>query len=593
MSSWDQSVLVLMILRTVVGDDCRQKTGYSDSRMNQPSKIPLWDVLDTNAGLVQFYFNESYQTNAISTLATDESWVLELYHLFEMDDQAIANATFQNCTMKGTKVRYLSCMPVTCIPSNRPNCHIKIRLHSKRPFLHKAMSSQEVKWQFRYVYSGWYVLSNNNGKTVSAPVLLKTNYTKDYLRGKPLYPVIKTQNNSTVAVTIIGEALDNDCGNPMINSSCVQIELQNMQKFFIYYHKTDGIKRYCSDIETRISLMEVKWENDLYFELRNLPPKIDTTFMVKIIDTRCTRGVWNWDDKKGETCLWISEKFNVTAYDGNRTQPELPVPSGSSKIPVVFGSLAGIIGIAAIVIVAVIIVSRTRSKRRPTSYQLNCPSNTQLPPSNIFLLYARDCEIFMRAMEKFRHLLEQSTLVPVYDIWDEKRRNELDIHGDISALNYLKPENTRVKVIIVVTPVSRTIETLIIENQWPLSGSLYNEPNSLDEVFVSTFRTCIRLMHTHPERCRKFIVTRFHTIGCAENQFIRFTEPLCTIYTLPSHIHRIFGHVLEGQWDPQNLSTSDIKTFETMIEELDNFIKLNPTYEEKLLSIHPRNKKDS
>ncbi|KAF6208573.1 hypothetical protein GE061_017031 [Apolygus lucorum] len=588
MSFWSDSLLMLTLLSTAAGDNCRQNPEYSDIRMNQPSKTPVTKVLDSKVGLVQIYFNESYETNEIAAIKTNQSWYLRLHHLFDVDD-----GTFQDCIMNGTKdtesqwckLKILTRNESSVISKTCLKCHFNCKLHSKRHFLHKTnTNSQDVKWLFKYVYSGWYILSNNYGNTVSAPFRVETNYTKDDLREKPLYPVIKNLKNSTVSVTISGEALDNDCANPTINSSCVQIELShNQQKFMIYYDKKKGIKSYCSIFKNQTIMTNVRWNNDLYFELPNLPTGIKIAALVKILDSRCTRGVWNWDDKKGETCLWISMKYNVPAYDGNRTYPELP--KDMSKKPLLSASLVAIIGILAAVIIAVRSYLEFRHKRRPSPFPPlpSRPSNHQPPPSCILLLYARDCNVFMEAMDKFRLLLQESTLVPVYDIWDEKRRNELDVQGDLWAMNYLELKNAQ--VIIVVTPVSRAIERSIIRNQWPPGGSLYDEPNSLDEVFVSAFRTCIQLTHTHPERCRKFIVTRLHTIGCVENQFISLSEQLCTIYTLPSHLHLVFGHVLDGQWDPQNLSTSDYKTFETKVEELDDFLKLNPAYEETLLSI--------
>ncbi|KAF6203126.1 hypothetical protein GE061_003541 [Apolygus lucorum] len=339
---------------------------------------------------------------------------------------------------------------------------------------------------------------------------------------------------------------------------------------------------------TEIKLDAIKrFKGGLEFKLRNLTAEINITLIMRIRDSRCTSGgAWNWTraDLKS-ICLWKKSNLNVTTDKNQKVfeQYEAPV---SSNIFLVLGLLAGIVTVGIATIVVRLIIKQKSYK--PVPFETASLNEIQPKTSSIFLLYARDCDIFMEAMKKFRNLLETSTLLPVHDIWDERRLNDLDMQGDLWALNHLEPEDPDVKVILVATPVSKAIEKFIVKrnpisDQFPRFDSLYTEPHSLDEVFVSAFTTCIRWTQIHPDQCRKFIVTKLQTVGCAQNQFSS-TISLCTILVLPIHRDLLFEYVVGRSPREQDFSLQDLQSFETSIEEYDDFVRLHPNYEENLLA---------
>ncbi|KAF6208572.1 hypothetical protein GE061_017030 [Apolygus lucorum] len=485
----------------------------------------------------------------------------------------------------------------------------------------KCSSNQlkKITWKTNYLYSGCYMVEADLpypeiGKNcTSEPFNIQTDFVMEHLAYRNLSVTRKSINDNLIVVLNKELVLNNDCGNPMISSPCFTIRLilerqkpvviatvfpncpvvSHSPNFRRNYPKTTIVKlssnntypgkmfaccitgsitEHCYWLrqDTDVSLKcSCDWKSpQLECTFQDLPVG-NYCVQVEALDTRCVRDtVWvnsSLIEKMNnlDPCVWEICNLEVKNVTGTYEATEYPKRSPISWLIVVFAMGA----IAAVCISLYMRAKKNliRSANTVSTSRDDSPCEKLIESPKVFLLYPRDCHPFMDAMVEFRNLLERTMDVQVLDIWDNKRREEMDACGETWVLSNLSAENTR--VIVMATPISRLFERGI------LSGNKcgYLAPDSRDDIFLSALHICIRMTSSHTDQCRKFIVARMNCVGCNENILTSF-KPLYTIYTLPVHLDLLLSHI------QKNSHQRFEGPFRRKAEEFEEYFSTNQSY---------------
>uniref|UniRef100_A0A0A9Y3E3 Interleukin-17 receptor D n=1 Tax=Lygus hesperus TaxID=30085 RepID=A0A0A9Y3E3_LYGHE len=470
----------------------------------------------------------------------------------------------------------------------------------------KCSSDQLMKitWKANYLYSGCYLVkadlpSPEPGKNcTSEPFNVQTNFDMEPLAYQNLSVTRKSINDKLTVILEKELVLNNDCGNPMISSSCITIKLtlerQDLPVVIatvfpncpVVSHSSNGsITQHCNWLrqDTDLSLQcSCDWkEPHLECTFQDLPVG-NYCVQVEALDTRCVRDtVWVNSSlikkmNNSDPCVWEICNLEIKNETGRyKATTEHPKRSPLSWLMVVFAMGA----IAAVCVSLYMRAKKNLIQRYPNTANTlrdDGPCENLIESPQVFLLYARDCLPFMDAMVEFRNLLERTMDVKVFDIWDDRRREEMDANGEVWVLNNISAENTQ--VVVMATPISQ-----IFENGF-LSGKKrgYLEPDSRDDIFLSALHTCIRMTATHSNRCRKFMVARMNCIGCNENILTSF-KPLCTIYSLPIHLDHLLSHIHNSR--PLQIGVQRYEgPFRKKAEEFEKYVSMNQSYIEDIIN---------
>ncbi|GFG37443.1 hypothetical protein Cfor_07170 [Coptotermes formosanus] len=232
-------------------------------------------------------------------------------------------------------------------------------------------------------------------------------------------------------------------------------------------------------------------------------------------------------------------------------------------------------------VTACVIVIITIRKRKSASL-LELYFNVEEYPlpqiQKILLLYARDCEQFMKMMITFRDLLADMTKCKVYDCFDSGLGEEV---GQ-SKVDWMRSHvsSDDFKIVVVESSVA------VIHHQALLHYTKvsYREPTWLDELFIYGLKELTDDLQG--KVYQRVFVIRFDGFT-EENDFLKYLVPYKR-YILPRHLGMLLDDLslrsnLRAVPCFDDINDGDLQKFDQDLKRLVNYKKLDPDYLDELI----------
>lgn len=462
--------------------------------------------------------------------------------------------------------------------------------------------------EFNFLFSGTYQLEiseddkySKSMRCRSKPFHIYSQYTQRKLNElQPSYTSrYRAQNQELVLHSYFGNfsAGYHPHSTIVMLKSHIDVSLRdcagsgNEVAKYILHEKT-GVCCDCHDMNDTNGLCDkqgvcpCKWNSkleELECTFRNITNG-DYCVIVQFYDPRCAADtIWT----KNGHCAW---SYNETARgDISPTSVKVRLENTISK---------WFISLTLLFIVIIVMVCAAVYKYKPKCFKklthgLNnyTPPNLMTPPTEtptipwlisnrdecekfltpeVLLLYPRDCEPFMKAMEAFRTHLKNSNL-KVFDPWDEEIYDEVVESCETWTLPFIKNKN--VKIIIVLTECSKKYEKAFLEN----SILEYAEPRALDTIFTQSISNIHQYFSKRFDSYQRLFVARLDGSSITNFDFI---TP-ATVYSIPKNIDLLTVDITSGNLNETNLHSSMKLT--DAVEEYENYRKKSSDYLTDLL----------
>ncbi|XP_069686455.1 uncharacterized protein [Periplaneta americana] len=271
----------------------------------------------------------------------------------------------------------------------------------------------------------------------------------------------------------------------------------------------------------------------------------------------------------GGRCSWKTNPFAVTLTES----PPIQLHGTSKILIIILGVLLSLLGVCFAILLKILWNRRTV----PTP-DINRPTHALIKRSSvgIFLLYSRDCPLFMELMVTFRKVLQEMTKCKVYDCFDPDLKEEMERN----KLEWVRRHVAMANMKVVV--VESACAMLHQQSVQQYSKIIYTDPTCWDELFLYGLKA----------------VTDDLRINTYNNVFViridGFTEANDVVTNLTPRtrylVPQLLGKLLMDLSQQRNLSfvpCLEGENFQKFQQDLNNLVeykKQNPFYLNKIIS---------
>ncbi|XP_063242644.1 uncharacterized protein LOC134542385 [Bacillus rossius redtenbacheri] len=474
----------------------------------------------------------------------------------------------------------------------------RFELHSSRMFVAPNVSKTEPKdgnclktgreW-FWYVYTGCYRLKFFDFKSpqiieyYSCPQFLETSYKKKPILDRE--PVLNAQYNFLQSALTLTTDMGPEVGVVQINvklSGGVDLTLgddvckkSGEEEVCCAHVPGQSPTTLCRASKAHTNT-ECHYDNSSLVCLMNNVQPGNYCMIVTITDDRCPdHPLWS-EISSVPLCRWSLQ------FRANETAPGPDgalVPEDSWTRMLLYWCVAIMcVLVLAGTAVACWMCGRDAPARRPDAKEVvwnpkyRMIANNQ-GPTEVLLLYALDCDLFMDLMTVFRNSLKKLGF-KVHDCFDPECQAKV-ARGPAQWLRHLlsRPE---VKVVVVSSECARRCQAAL-DSCVPL---YYAQPRPFSSLFACALEHIVR--EGRPEAYEREHHVRFHRFT-EERHLLAHVTPL-RIYTLPKHFSLLLQSLANRcEAADAEVDVEDNNVFDEPLDRLVRYKTQNPDYLDHLV----------